>query len=203
MAPPRPDTCKPRAGCVDTSLPRPYPFRGMRLCAPVIALSVLTGCQETSSPGGVRASDAFLAVAHGRYANTWERRFNPFDSDPLWPARAGIYEPLIIFNTMTGEYVPWLATEFRWTDGNRRLTFSARPGVKWSDGRPFTARDVAFTFELMRAHARLDTGNVWQFLAGVRAVDDAQVEFAFKRPYTPALTYVGHQSIVAEHAWKD
>jgi len=186
---------------IDTPRPHPYSFHGMRLCALVLALSVLAGCQRTSSPGGAR--EDFVTVAHGRYVNRWERRFNPFDSDPLWPARAGIYEPLIIFNTMTAEYVPWLATEFRWSDGNRRLTFSTRPDVKWSDGRPFTARDVAFTFGLMRAHEGLDNGNVWEFLAGVRALDDAQVEFAFKRPYTPALTYVGHQPIVAEHAWKD
>jgi peptide/nickel transport system substrate-binding protein len=142
-------------------------------------------------------------VSDGRHQAAWVRTFNPFLSDPRWPARAGIYEPLIIYNTMKGEYVPWLATGYGWSDGNRRLTFTLRAGVRWSDGRPFTARDVAFTFDLMRRHPGLDFRAVWQFLKEVRAVGDDRVEFVLVRPHSPSLVYVGHQPIVPEHVWRD
>ena len=43
---------------------------------------------------------------------TWERNFNPFlaEGTALWPTHCGIYEPLLIFNVLTGETLPWLAT---------------------------------------------------------------------------------------------
>jgi peptide/nickel transport system substrate-binding protein len=66
-----------------------------------------------------------------------------------------------------------------------------------------TARDVAFSFDLVRRHPALDTRSVWVFLSDVLAKDDTTVEFTFKRAYTPGLVYIGHHPIVPEHAWKD
>jgi len=131
---------------IDTPRPHPYSFHGMRLCALVLALSVLAGCQRTSSPGGAR--EDFVTVAHGRYVNRWERRFNPFDSDPLWPARAGIYEPLIIFNTMTAECVPWLQTLF----AEHAPALPLFPGPAWGEFN--TTRFTGFP-SAERPYARL------------------------------------------------
>ena len=57
------------------------------------------------------------------------------------------------------------------------------PGVTWSDGQPFSAKDVAFTFDLMRRFPALDRAGVWSYLADVKS-DAASVEFTFKRAYT-------------------
>jgi peptide/nickel transport system substrate-binding protein len=135
----------------------------------------------------------------------WKRVFNPFlqEAETRWPTAAGIYEPLVIYNRATATYVPWLATSFQWSSDNTRLKFTVRPGVVWSDGTPFTAKDVAFTFALMRRHSALDPARVWQFLNGVTALDATTVEFAFKGTYTPGLTTLGNQPIVPEHKWKD
>ena len=62
---------------------------------------------------------------------------------------AGIYEPLMIYNSMKGKYIPWLATAHNWNDGNDTLTLDIRRNVKWSDGTVFSARDVWFTFHLL------------------------------------------------------
>ncbi|HET6897950.1 MAG TPA: ABC transporter substrate-binding protein, partial [Vicinamibacteria bacterium] len=70
-------------------------------------------------------------------------------------------------------------------------------------GQPFGARDVAFTFDLMRRHPALDHDAVWQFLESVTAKDAQTVEFKLKRPYTPGAVYLGEQVIVPEHKWKD
>lgn len=76
-----------------------------------------------------------LTVAQEAQAS-WVRNFNPLLADGLcrFPTRAGIYEPLTILKTITGEWVPWLALAHEWSPDARALTFTLRPGVRWSAG---------------------------------------------------------------------
>ncbi|HEX9187241.1 MAG TPA: ABC transporter substrate-binding protein, partial [Vicinamibacteria bacterium] len=152
-----------------------------------------------------KAAGATLTVTLGPRGGDWKRAFNPFrdDTDTRFPATAGVYEPLLVYNRATRTYVPWLATAYRWGAGNTTLRVAVRPGVVWSDGAPFSVRDVAFTFDLMRRFPALDRPGVWGFLADVKAVDATTVEFSFKRPYTPGFASIVTQPIVAEHRWKD
>jgi peptide/nickel transport system substrate-binding protein len=171
------------------------------------AASAAAFLAHSFTPGRILAAGvpAALTATVGPRQTPFTRSFNPFrnDADARWPTWAGIHEPLIICNRVTGQFTPWLATAYTWSSDNLKLRFTLRPGVFWSDGKPFSARDVVFTFELMRRFPALDHDSVWQFLAGVSALDDRTVEFALKRPYTPGLLYVGEQAIVAEHKWKD
>ncbi len=136
----------------------------------------------------------------------WIRNFNPFAAGGArWPTQGGIYEPLMIFNSMTGAWVPWLATGYTWGQDNRTLTLSIRDGVKFSDGQPMTASDVVFSFQLRRRFAALDQGAVWRFLdpdAGVERVGAREVRFTFARPYAPGLAAIAHSVIVPEHIWR-
>lgn len=75
---------------------------------------------------------------------TFVRNFNPFAANPMYPTRNGVYEPLMVFNKLKNEIVPWLATGYKWSDDNKTLTLAIREGVKWSDGQPFAASDVAW-----------------------------------------------------------
>ena len=45
--------------------------------------------------------------------------------------------------------VPDLATSWTWSADGKELSFKLRQGVKWHDGKPFTAKDVACTFDLL------------------------------------------------------
>jgi peptide/nickel transport system substrate-binding protein len=134
---------------------------------------------------------------------SWIRNFNPLTtaSAARWPTLAGVYEPLFVFNSIRSEYVPWLGTGFEWTEGNRVLRIELREGVRWSDGTPFTARDVAFTFQLMRDHRALDRRGVWGFLEGVRATGDHTVQFTFQRVFIPGFDEIAAQPVVPEHVW--
>jgi peptide/nickel transport system substrate-binding protein len=49
---------------------------------------------------------------------------------------------------------PELATSWSWSDDARALTFKLRQGVKWHDGKPFTAADVKCTFDLIQDKAK-------------------------------------------------
>ena len=87
--------------------------------------------------------------------------------------------------------------------GSAAPSFALRPGVRWSDGAPFSADDVVYTFELLRKHAALDLGYVWGFVESVRALDPLTVEVTFQRPYIPGLADLAHQPIVPRHVWRD
>jgi peptide/nickel transport system substrate-binding protein len=133
---------------------------------------------------------------------SWIRNFNPLVAGGArWPTASGVYEPLFIYNTVRGEWVPWLATAYEWLDGDVRLRFTTREGVLWSDGRPFGARDVVFTFRLLQRFPAVDQSAAWKYLVDVVLVDERTVDFVLSRPYSPALAMIAHQPLVAEHVW--
>ena len=49
--------------------------------------------------------------------------------------------------------MPDLASEWAWDEDGTSLTFKLRQGVKWHDGKPFTARDVKCTWDLLQGKA--------------------------------------------------
>src|SRR6186713_2227274 len=69
---------------------------------------------------------------------------------------------------------PALATRWEVEDGGARYRFHLRQGVRWHDGRPFTAADVAYTYNevLLKYHART-RASLGPALADVVAVDDS------------------------------
>ena len=86
---------------------------------------------------------------------------------------------------------PDLATEWSWDQDRTRLTFNLRHGVKWHDGKPFTAADVKCTWDLLQGHAsdklRLNPRKSWyRNVQSVTTNRDDQVTFQLERPQ-PAL----------------
>lgn len=83
---------------------------------------------------------------------------------------------------------PYLARDWRWSDGRRVLTFRLRTDVRWHDGAATTARDVAWTLEAARDPA---TGyprmTELRALTSVAVIDDSTValHFAFPRSDFP------------------
>lgn len=58
------------------------------------------------------------------------------------------YEPLLAWDAdWTGEIIPNVATGYTASDDGKSFTFTLREGMKWSDGSPFTADDIAFFIE--------------------------------------------------------
>ena len=173
--------------------------RAARGAAVLLALSAAACTRDRPpAPAGV------LVVSQEQQAS-WVRNFNPLTTATAarWPTLSGIYEPLLVFNSVKAEYVPWLAVAHEWREKNRVLRMTTRDSVLWSDGRPFSARDVAFTFGLLRRFPALDRRGVWAFLSDVRALDDRTVDFRFRRDFIPGFDELVAQQIVPEHVWKD
>ena len=149
-------------------------------------------------------SDAVLNG--GGILNAFVVNFNPFANNPNWPTVKGIFEPMMVFNTIKSELVPWLAESYTWSDDLMTLTFKLREGVKWSDGEPFTADDVIFTFNLLKNTPGLN-GPALPALNGsidtMTAVDELTVAFTMKAVNTLSIYDISNQDIVPEHIWKD
>jgi peptide/nickel transport system substrate-binding protein len=173
--------------------------RGLYVAAAAAALALgASGCARERKPLPPRV----LVVSQEQQAS-WVRNFNPLTTatSARWPTLAGVYEPLFVFNSVQGVMVPWLGTSRTWGSDGMRLEIATRPGVKWSDGRPFSAHDVAFTFRLLERFPALDRRGLWGFLSGVTALDSQRVEFRFRRRFSPGADDIAAQTIVPEHVW--
>src|SRR5712691_11244644 len=83
--------------------------------------------------------------------------------------------------------VPDLASEWSWDEDKTALTFKLRPGVKWHDGKPFTAQDVKCTWDMLQGKTsdklRLNPRKAWYLnLDEVVTNGDYEVTFRLKRP---------------------
>ena len=83
--------------------------------------------------------------------------------------------------------VPDLASEWSWDEERTALSFKLRQGVKWHDGKPFTAKDVKCTWDLLQGKSaeklRLNPRKAWYLnLEEVATKGDFEVTFRLKRP---------------------
>jgi peptide/nickel transport system substrate-binding protein len=108
----------------------------------------------------------------------------------------GVFNNLVMYdqhvkqNSITS-IVPDLATSWSWDEEGTRLTLNLREGVRWHDGKPFTARDVKCTWDLLQGNTteklRLNPRKGWyRNLEEVTANGDHEVTFRLKRSQ-PAL----------------
>jgi peptide/nickel transport system substrate-binding protein len=129
------------------------------------------------------------------------------------PARVtmGLFNNLVMFdqhvrqNSM-GSIIPDLATGWSWSEDGTELTFPLREGVRWHDGRPFTAKDVKCTWDLLTGKSsqklRLDPRKSWYHnLAEVTTNGDYEVTFHLKRPQPAfiALLAAGYSVVYPCH----
>jgi peptide/nickel transport system substrate-binding protein len=75
--------------------------------------------------------------------------FNPYGGNYAAGMIGLNLETLLRFDPVKDHYINWLAQSAKWT-GAKQFTIVARPGVKWSDGKAFTAKDVLFNLKLLR-----------------------------------------------------
>ena len=127
--------------------------------------------------------------------------FNPYGSTAAsFTASGFIYEPLLQYDIVKpATTYPWLATSSSWSNGDKTLTFQIRQGVKWSDGKPFTASDVAFTFNLLKKYPGLNLRGIT--FADVTAPSAAKVVMTFQSSGYSEMYAIASTYIVPEHVW--
>jgi peptide/nickel transport system substrate-binding protein len=109
----------------------------------------------------------------------------------------GVFNNLVVYdqnvpqNSMQS-IVPELATSWAWGEDGKDLTFKLRDGVKWHDGKPFTAADVKCTFDLLTNKAtdklRLNYRESWWVnVAGTDTNGDHEATIHLKQPQPAVL----------------
>ncbi len=104
----------------------------------------------------------------------------------------GVFNNLVMFDqhvpqNSLSSIVPDLAESWSTSEDGKALTFKLRHGVKWHDGKPFTAADVKCTWDLIAGNApdkfRVNPRKSWyRNLDSVTVDNDHQVTFTLKRP---------------------
>ena len=174
-------------------------MKRLLVLALVVGLAA-TACgsnKKSSSKGG--STSVTISNEQG---TTWTCGFNPFNASVNFLSFGTEYEELTYVDGLkSGATTTWLAKSYAWSNGNKTLTFTIRDGVKWSDGKPFSAADVVYTFQLLKKHPALDLNADWSVLKSVTQ-NGNKVVFNFKTPAVPYFYYIADQTpIVAKHIW--
>ncbi|RLF07662.1 MAG: hypothetical protein DRJ69_06930 [Thermoprotei archaeon] len=136
--------------------------------------------------------------------------FNPFL--PGYRGETGhgnvVQEYLFYQNLLNGSVIPWLATRWEYGPEYKNMTIYIRKGVKWSDGKPFTAHDVAFTYNMLRKYGAKLAYGAWAnaTIKNAVALDDytVYIEFTYPNPrhHYQLLYNIWAIPIVPKHIWE-
>ncbi|HEV2343052.1 MAG TPA: ABC transporter substrate-binding protein [Actinocrinis sp.] len=168
--------------------------------APVMAAAAACGSGGSNSAGNSSGPSGLITATTGS-TSPFVANFNPFSPNVTVGANGMIYEPLMFFNTAkAGDVEPWLARSYTWNSDGTAITFALRTGVTWNDGKPFTAADVAYTFNLGAQDPALN--NYGLPLKGATASGDDSVTISFTKPAYQNLVYIaGRTLILPQHVW--
>ncbi|MBV9710776.1 MAG: ABC transporter substrate-binding protein [Ktedonobacteraceae bacterium] len=167
----------------------------------VVFTVILAACGGSSQPNSPSSTKHVLTIATQSY-DFAQAGFNPYNGHPNAGVAGLVYETLEFVNVNDGSFTPMLATGYTWSSNYKQLTFTTRQGVKWNDGKPFSAQDVAFTFNEMKKYPTADTNGVWSYLSSVTASDANTVVMNFQKAYPPELvTIAGHVYIIPQHVF--
>jgi peptide/nickel transport system substrate-binding protein len=189
------------------------PSRTMRSWAFVATTAVLLAVMIAPSALAANSSAAVKSGGKLTAAQPWgtiPRNFNPYaPSGANAPGtRSCIYQSLYYINAASGKETALLATKYAWTGHNLKLVVTTRSSVKWTDGKKFSAADVAFTFNYLKANPSIDLNGIWTSpLKSVTASGANTVVFTFSKPFTPAAVSILYGTdgvptvILPKHIW--
>jgi peptide/nickel transport system substrate-binding protein len=172
---------------------------GHRVTAALVAFGMLLAVTALPTRASAASKSTFTVAIQ-----TAVSTFNPFLAyfDGELDAIAMAY-PTLVWPDKQSKPTHYLADS--WTTSSDKLTwtFKLHPGLKWSDGKPITAKDVAWTFNLMMTNKTAATANgqLIENFKSVTAPDDNTVVFTTKVPLANMLYLVG-LPIVPQHVWE-
>lgn len=167
-------------------------------------LILTSGCQQTLLNSQNNNSKLVLANLSPPTTFNYAMFSSPYEIFQF------IYEGLISENGLTGELEPALAESWVFSEDKKRIIFTLRSELKWSDGKPLTADDVIFTYQDIYLNKKIPT-TYRNFLRlgsddtfpSVKKIDRRRVEFILPEPFAPFLRYIEKLKILPAHALQD
>src|SRR6516165_1925529 len=181
-------------------------MRRLRSClaaSALLASSLVAGAALAQKPGGILQMPGFASPA----SMSIHEESTIAAGIPLM----GVFNSLVVFDQQVAQnslasIVPDLASEWSWDETGAALTFRLRQGVKWHDGKPFTAADVKCTWDALAGKAsekfRVNPRKSWyRNLDEITTNGDYEVTFHLKRPqpYLLALLASGQSPVYPCH----
>src|SRR5438876_6107235 len=165
-------------------------LRALTAAGAVVLATAMGGSASAQKPGGILkmySPDSPASMSIHEEATV-------FAEGPMM----GVFNNLVIFDQHVPQnslqsVVPDLATGWSWSEDGTELTFPLREGVTWHDGRPFTAKDVQCTFDMLTGKSseklRVNPRKSWYAnLEEVTVNGDYEVTFRLKRAQPALLT---------------
>lgn len=152
---------------------------------------------ENSNESTSQGSDELVAAV-GAHSGEPEAGFNPITG---WSySREPLVQSTLFKKDSNGSLIKDLATNDSVSDNGLTWTINIRDDVKFHDGVPLTARDVAFTFNTAaNSSGKLDLS----MLDNAVALDNYTVEFKLNDPQTTFIHKLAALGIVPEHAYNE
>jgi peptide/nickel transport system substrate-binding protein len=158
----------------------------------------LSGC---SASGNASTDASSTLVAYTGQSGDYQINYNPWSPSNIGGVGT-IYESLFFLtNVNTNQPKPLLGKSYTWNADGTQLTITLRDGVKWSDGKPFSAKDVVFTLDMLKKQKAL---NAIGYDGTAKAEGNDTVVVDFDKPsFVLGPNLLGKTWIVPEHLWKD
>src|SRR5215831_9027527 len=175
---------------------RPWP---LAVAVAVVAL-VVAACGNSSSGGAAIKEGGIYRLGTGGTIDS----LNPyvaFNAD-AWSTFEYIYPALVQYNAKL-QFVPDFATSWQESPDGRTWTFHTRPNAKWSDGKPLTAADAAWTFSTDIKFQSGPTANATgvTHMVSAKAPNATTLLVTYKQPVANALSQLQQVPILPEHIW--
>ncbi len=180
-------------------------LKGVGVGAIALAAAIVAVALGVSGAGAGQQSAFALPRAQTLYmsGNQWSPNtdLNPAKN---WDYVTGLvgfaYETPFRYDAMTDSFIPWLATGGKWTSA-QTYVMTIRPNVKWSDGVAMTAKDVAYSFNILK-YATHPQHPLWQD-TGLKSVTPVKSTVVFKFSTKPAIQefdfYRFNVAVVPQH----
>jgi peptide/nickel transport system substrate-binding protein len=117
-----------------------------------------------------------------------------------------MYEGLINENGLTSKLEPGLAESWEVSKDGKKIVFTLREGLKWSDGAPMTTDDIIFSYEKIYFNDKIPSGLKDTLRVGIsrqfpklKKIDSRRVEFSVAEPFAPFIRYAGGIPILPAH----
>lgn len=158
----------------------------------LVTLGTVTGCRQAElAPDLLRQSAQTQLVLT---TPTDPKTFNYALNQEFPSVFLFTHQGLTVENGVTGQIEPALAESWAISRDHKRIVFTLRNGLRWSDGHPLTADDVVFTYQdiifnpeiPVESRDNLKIGVNGQF-PQVRKLDARRVEFLLPEPFAPFL----------------
>ena len=176
--------------------------------APAADTGAVPAAPAADLQGVQREKTLIIGFEGGPHAAPEQNGLNPGATNSQGHHQVMI-ESLYYLNYQSGELIPWLAAgPAEWNEDFTEVVIKLRQGIKWSDGEPFTAEDIVFTIDMLKANPTLSYASAVVDVTAAEAVDELTLKLTLANPDPRFVVNAfgvriwGAVRIVPKHIWE-